>query len=690
MELVEIVVQGLQGARELVRAPMAPGVTVFHAGPRERLFVRLVLDLLYPKGTEPTLEDVDDPGAQSRVGVVVVGRDGQRYRLLLDVKTGRRTLQRYINDQAEPITGAANEIAQAVTATIGFPQEDVLRGLLFSALEDLPSRRAKAAPAPGASASSPGRKEASTAKAEKPLPPGFGDTNSGVSVSKPLPPGFSDVGAGAPVADRAGRNDEQLRNRIAELDALLQTQGNVKALEFELDGLQKKNFEIEARMRPLTTLKRSLKHAEEQVKRFAALASVPADLMEKGERLAKLRVEHDRDTARLEDDKRKLLDDSAAATGGNQRRKQPSAFEVAQREPLVKYGVAVGLGAIAVGLVGALTSDTLRWVALLDIPALGCAVFGGIRVLSSLEEGERTRRRIGRLVLEQKRLDDRFRIDEEQVQGVLDKYGFTLEQLPEVEGQLRARDEAVATLARTTELLAEAQAGDGSSLEQEQAEVSARVRALEEQLSAAGAGFSNAADIHAEKEELENLLAGGTPQASAPVADPEAMTENLVINPAERAAYADAPPAGAERSIADDLAKPLLELAADVLLVPVEAVCTQVQGRAAQILGALSDGRLRELRFGGRGETSVIDTANDTIAFGSLPAFDRDLTWLALKIALIEIVVKRGRLPVIFDRSLDFLADAKGPMLQKMLQFLAASTQVVSISEKPALGGRSA
>jgi hypothetical protein len=113
-----------------------------------------------------------------------------------------------------------------------------------------------------------------------------------------------------------------------------------------------------------------------------------------------------------------------------------------------------------------------------------------------------------------------------------------------------------------------------------------------------------------------------------------------------------------------------------------------VKARATQILGALSDGRLKDVQFGGRGETTVVDAADDTIPFGMLPAFDRDLAWLAIKIALIEAVVKRGRLPVIFDRSLDFLADAKGPMLQKMLTFLAGQTQVISISEKPALGGR--
>ena len=147
MELLEIVVQGLQGAHDLVRAPFAPGVTVMNAGVRERLYVRLLVDVLYPKGTEPTLNDLDEPGLQSRIGVTVQGRDNQRYRLLLDVKSGRRALQRIppaagapgAEGKPEVVSSSANEIAQAVTATLGFPQEDVLRELMFAAREDLPS-----------------------------------------------------------------------------------------------------------------------------------------------------------------------------------------------------------------------------------------------------------------------------------------------------------------------------------------------------------------------------------------------------------------------------------------------------------------------------------------------------------------------------------------------------------------------
>src|SRR5688572_31079348 len=104
----------------MTRAPFQSAVTVLPAGSREQLYTRIILDLLYPKGTEPTLQDLVVPNAQARVGLTIIGRDKQRYRLLQDVTTGRRALQKMVGDQAQNVTSAAAEIAQAVTATLGF------------------------------------------------------------------------------------------------------------------------------------------------------------------------------------------------------------------------------------------------------------------------------------------------------------------------------------------------------------------------------------------------------------------------------------------------------------------------------------------------------------------------------------------------------------------------------------------
>lgn len=670
MELVELVVQGLKGAQELTRVPFGPAVTMLPAGEREQLYVRIVLDLLYPKGTEPTLFDLDLTGHQSRVGLTVRGRDGTLFRLLQDVHTGRRALQRLVGDKPEPITNAANEIAQAVTAQIGFPQEDILRELFFAVREDLPSQRSRAA---AAETTSPKGAAPAAAKAEKPLPPGFGDfggASSGESAAKPLPPGFSSEGA--PVDD--GRSEAELRQRIAEIDAALSQVQGVKDLEFEIDGLQKRIFEIDARLKPLLTLRRSAQQAEQQAAGFADIANVPGDLVAHGDRLQRIRAEHDKELERLAAERDSLLESSKTLD----RRGRQNPLAVAQRDRFVQVGMGVGVGAVLLGLVGAVALPPLRWLAFLDIPGFGLALYGGLRVLGDLEGGAAAGRRLERLDLEKKRQEERFRIDEQHLVAMLNQHGYKLEQLPDLAARLSARDEAARLREQTRAALAEAEkAGDVQTLEGQQRDMQARVRTLEEQLQGQG-GFAGHGDLERERADLEAQLAA----LAAPAAAPAAPAPSA---PAPVEAPASASSSGSLRPAAD-LGRRLVDLARDVFLMPIEELATKVAPRASQILVALTDGRYRELRFVRNVETVLIDAASgEELPFGFLPAMDRDLAWLSIKTALIEGAVQRGRVPVVFDRSLDGLPDAKGPLLARMLGFLASGTQVVCIAAKTTL-----
>ncbi|MCC7108073.1 MAG: hypothetical protein IT382_02190 [Deltaproteobacteria bacterium] len=669
MELGELFVQGLKGAPELTRVPFGPAVTLLPAGEREQLYVRIVLDLLYPKGTEPTLFDLDLAGHQSRVGLTVRGRDGTLFRLLQDVHTGRRALQRLVGDKPEPISNAANEIAQAVTAQIGFPQEDILRELFFAVREDLPSQRSRAATveSSGPKASAP-----ASAKAEKPLPPGFGDFGgapSSESAAKPLPPGFSSEGA--PVDD--GRSEAELRQRIAEIDAALAEVQGVKDVEFEIDGLQKRLFEIDARLKPLLTLRRSAQQAEQQAAGFADLANVPGDLVGHGERLQRIRAEHDKELERLALERDTLLESSKTLD----RRGRQNPIAVAQRDRFVQVGMGVGVGAVVLGLLGAMALPPLRWLAFLDIPGFGLALYGGLRVLGDLEGGAAAARRLERLDLERKRQEERFRIDEQHLVAMLNQHGFKLEQLPDLAARLSARDEAARLREQTRVALAEAEkAGDVQTLEGQQRDMQARLRTLEEQLQGQG-GIGGHGDLERERADLEAQLAALSAPAVAVAPTPA---------PSAPAPVESSPSSSGSIRPAADLGRRLLDLARDVFLMPIEELATKVAPRASQILVALTDGRYRELRFVRNVETVLVDAASgEEMPFGFLPALDRDLAWLSIKTALIEGAVQRGRVPVVFDRSLDGLPDAKGPLLARMLGFLAGGTQVVCITAKTTL-----
>lgn len=658
VDLLELYSQGLKGAIEPVRLAFTQPLTMVAAGAREQLYVRIMLDLLYPKGTEPTLFDLDQPGQQSRVGLTVRGRDGTTFRLLQDVHTGRRALQRLVDGKAEAISNAAAEIAQAVTAQIGFPQEDMLRELFFAVADDLPSRRARApAAAPQSAAPSP------SGKADKPLPPGFGESGGAPapSAAKPLPPGFSDEGA--PVA--GPRDEPALRRRLAEIDASLGAVQGVKDLEFEIDGLQKRLFELDGKLKPLLTLRRSAQQAEEQAKRYADLDGVPGDLVEQGERLRRIRTEHDRDLERMGGERDQLLE--SAKTLDRRGRQNPIA--VAQQDRFVQAGVGVGVGAILLGVIGALSFPPLRWLAFLDIPAFGVALYGGLRVLGNLESGAAVARRLERLDIEKKRQEERFRIDEQHLTAILKQHGYTIEQLPDLAARLTTRSEAQRLVEQTRAALTEAEkAGDVQTLEAQQHEQQARLRSLEEQLQGQG-GFTGHGDLEREKADIEAALAA--PAAPASAAEPEPSP--AAVETASSRGLQPAP----------DLGRRLLELARDVFLQPIEEIAAGYAPRASQMLATLTDGRYREVRFVHNLQTHLVDGASgEELPFGFLPAADRDLAWLSIKIALVEGALKRARVPLVFDRSLDGLPDAKGPLLARMLAFLAGGAQVVCITAK--------
>jgi len=350
-------------------------------------------------------------------------------------------------------------------------------------------------------------------------------------------------------------------------------------------------------------------------------------------------------------------------------------FSVAMQDPLVKFGLIGGAVAIILGLVGAATASSLRWLALLDIPAFGAAVFGGIRVLGALELGESIRRRLTRVADEKKRLQQKLSADEQDVHNILASFKLTVDDLPEVQERLSHRADALSRVSAARTALADAEeSGNAASIDAEHQELLARAGELESKLAASGVvGFSSQADLTAERSRLQAQLAGEPVEDRRRRPSDEAKTEHSLSTPP---------------TFVEDRCQRLVTLAKDLFLTPLDDVTNQVRPRASRILTILADGRYTEMQFGTRGETSLIEAAaGQAMPFSTLPPLDRDIAWLSLKVAILEAVGKKSRTPIVFDRGLDILSDAKTPILQKMLQFLAQDVQVICITEKTSLGG---
>ena len=673
MELVEVVLQGVRGASRPVRwaLPASKGVSIVPAGDAEALFARAVLELLAVQ-TDGVVGDavLPDANGSGRAAIVVVGRDQKRYRLLWDLHTGRRALQVNTGTAWEMITTTTAEVASSITAQVGFPQGDALRELFIGLAEDLPSRRLE----------KPVTASASSSKAEKPLPPGFSDTGKRVDVDKPLPPGF-DFEAGPASSRFVGRPDGELRARLAEIAAITSDQVDVGALEFEVDGLQKKTFELQARRKPVADAEQALKTIDEQLVRVSFIEALPPDFLDRARRLSVIKTDHERELARLDDSTKAIVEGASHLSeevSGLTRRGGPRPLQAAMEDPFVRWGSVAGVAAIVVGGLGHYAADGLRWLALVDIPAFGVAVFGGIKLLSGLEEGATVRLKLMRFANDRKRLVERYAIDREQIHHLLQQNQLTFEQLPELEQSYALRADLLARRAEHAAILADG----GSELDNVTAELAAtadRIRVLEGQLQAAGNGYDPAvAELKREAEEIEEVLRG---ERSAPAAPSSPSPSSPSSSAADFAANDSEPPTAAQVPL--DVLRRQLRLASDLLMVSLEDTATRLQPRAAQMVQALTDRRYSGVSFGSKGESSVIDAvANTPLPFVQLPAGDRDLVALAFRLAVVEAASSQGAVPVIFDRSLDGFPVDKAPLLVRALQFLGNTTQVICLTQR--------
>lgn len=674
MELLEIVVQGVKGVAGTARVALGPGVTVLHpADGRESVLTRVFLDLLYPGGTENALADLAAPGAQqSRVGVLLQGRDGQTYRLLGDVLSGKRALMKQQGAQQVPITQMAAEIGQAVTAQLGFPQRDVMEAVFVTRREDLPSQRrdapAKQASGPTAAAPGPG------SRTDKPLPPGFGG-GAGPSreSGKPLPPGFSDEGA--PVVDVDGMSDDEKRARLVEIKEMLGKVDELKRLEFELDGLQKKGFELDERMKPLDTLRRSVKQADDQLQRYADVAKIPAEFPEKVKAWKAEIAGLEREVAILDDERDKLA--SAMTADVREARGVGMELKAAFNDPLVRFGTIAGVAAILVGGVGGLVVPALRWVAFADVLGFGAALVGGWRFVNLLESTSAVKRKLDRTEENRKKQLAKLELVTTTMRSELAGHGVDPDRLQEVQERLAAYKEAVALRQRAEQSLREqSSGGDLSAMEAERAAVTARAKAIEEQLFQMGGYLGDLESLRAEMRELEDQLqsGGARPQRAA------------VPAPFAAAPVPEAIPAPSFPGVVEDHVAAMIRTARDVFLCDVDGVVQRVQQRAAQYLFALTDERFARIDFKADGACSLheMSTGQD-VPYAMLTPGDRDIVYLAVKLTLAESAAKQARLPIVLERALDGFPESKTALLARVLSFLGSLTQVYLATAKPGL-----
>ncbi len=289
--------------------------------------------------------------------------------------------------------------------------------------------------------------------------------------------------------------------------------------------------------------------------------------------------------------------------------------------PAFVAGLGVGVVALAGGVAGALAGSSWRYLALCDVPAFGVAAGAALRAIGDLEAGERIGRRRLQLDERERKAEEGYRREGTQLDAAL----AALE-LKSPTG-LREAAQRVADAERAL-AAARAELGEWEARPEirgavdEKARLAAELARVEQSIAAEAGGYLR--DPRTVEAEMARVQAE---QAQPPAPEREA-----------------APAAPARPS--DPLAAFLKEASAAAGEEPA-ALLRAVGGRAGQLAGALSGGRLGAVLLDERGNLTAQAAGRLAMASSLAPA-DRDLLFIALKLAAAEREL-RGQLLLVGD-----------------------------------------
>ena len=439
----------------------------------------------------------------------------------------------------------------------------------------------------------------------------------------------------------------EAEKRLGELRAELARAEQAEKLQYQLDGLQSRLFKAEEALREGVRLREALQAAETALAASGPVAAVAESL---GDVEAKLAV-HARAVARRDEALAKL-EGERSAVEEEASRGAPRPFWLDLR---FWAGVGVGVAAVAVGMWGgAGQARGLRYLALLDIPAFAWAAWTALGWVAALEVHGRLGRRRSLLEEHERKALETFDRESAEVRLALRTLGVAsvgeLQEALNRVGDVRATAEE----ARQKVALFEASAATRSA-EQDREQVEQELRQVEQALSAEAGGYVR--DPRSVEMELERVQAEAAGASFEPEPEPPG------------------PAVAAEPARTDPL-REVLERAGRELGVSPAAVARESQLRASHVLGVLSANRLSALSVDDRGNLLAQRSGQPTSAAALQPG-DRDLVFLALKLALIERALAGSKQVAVVDDAFAALPETARRLAGRLLKQLARPGQLL-------------
>jgi polyhydroxyalkanoate synthesis regulator phasin len=550
--------------------------------------------MLYGGASDPETAALAGPGALSvGGGVTVMTEDGSTYRVVRDLTAGTAQLLEFSRETKSfaKLASDPSEVTQFLRARAGLPAREAFETAFVLRASDLPSGPA--------------------------VP----------ELVKQEP-------------ERSGPTPEELRARLETAESLLAQKREIEEAEFELDGLQKRRFDLEDQLEATAVDPTALGEARDHLRRMRYLDSMPDDFGPRYENYLNLVRRRNADMQRWEGERMNL----------------ERAGRVEPPPPLLRdwrlwVGLVVGTLAVAVGF---LLGGVLRYIALFDIPAYGLAAFALFQNLTQREESQRLTWRLEISDARKKKIENRDGQEINAVGAILDQVG--IKKPAEVREALQARRAAQQRVKELEEEM-ERRTRDPQqrALRDERDQLMQQIGSIEERLATLTAVPVDAATLQAEIDSLRDQLAALEP--------PEAPDGAEAIDPEGPFSHG-------------------LRTALEVMLTDAKSAAKTLSERATLMIRPLSKNRLTSVLLDPNGGVATTSAQGTVVAWGEMPAAARDLAYLALRGALFVVIEEQVRAPLVASELAGYVAGGR-EVIQTLFATLAHAGQILHAVRRP-------
>jgi hypothetical protein len=457
-----------------------------------------------------------------------------------------------------------------------------------------------------------------------------------------------------PATARQALSGEAARKRLEELRAELERARVAEKLQGQLDVATSRLFKLEEALKSGLRVQEAVAAAAAERGSLQPVAEATAALGDPAVRFAA----YEKAAGKRQEAEGRIAAERQAIEEAQAR----GAPAPAWKEPPFLAGVGAGLVLL---LVGQLAGDSdVRYLSLLDIPAFGWSAWLLLHWIDAQEAWGRLARRSRVIDDWEAKVQAQFARDAGPVNDALQ--GLGLRQLPELREALERLAAADRAVAEARQLQAEwesdAQTTDALA---ERGRVEEEMKAIEGQLSAQAGGFvRDVQAIELELARVEAEAAAPAPAAPAPMAVPTPARPLVAVASGE-------PLRG------------LLERAAAELGGSAPSVARALSVKASQAVAAFTLNRLTGVSADDRGNVQVM-SGGRTLPAMTLPPAERDMVYLALKLALLEQALAGGKSVALLEDAFAGLSDGVRRTAGRLIKAQARPGQVLHATTDPA------